>query len=71
MKSNKELEALAEPLKALTIDEKGLLVQMIGLLPAYCPGCNCTLGSPYCHPLPESITFENDPQMQEECPTPR
>lgn len=71
MKSDADLEALAAPLQDLSIDEKALLVQILGLWPAYCPGCLCTLGSPYCHPISTSILSEEDePQLQMVCPAP-
>ncbi len=63
VKSNEELENLIlESLQDLNFHEKIVLVELLGLVPAYCTECWCTLGSPVCHPLPESITADNDPQ---------
>lgn len=71
MPSYTQLEAIAALFNDFTIDDKALLVELMGLLPAFCQGCNCTLGSPYCHPLPRSVTTpEEEPQLREICPEP-
>lgn len=42
------------------------LVGQIGLMPGYCPGCNCTLGSPACHAMPTDPCYASN----DECPAP-
>lgn len=70
MRSVEALEALAFPLRVrLTFEEKVILAELIGLVPAYCTECNCTLGSPVCHPLPQIVDNDNDPQTTG-CPSP-
>jgi hypothetical protein len=61
------LDYLADTLSDLSFDEKIQLVSELGLYAAYCPGCNCTLGSPECHPLPE---INADEIQNTGCPTP-
>jgi hypothetical protein len=64
--SQDRITHLAAPFKAWSLDDRIALVEELGLFAAYCPGCNCTLGSPYCHPLPEV----NADRVQEDgCPS--
>jgi hypothetical protein len=61
---------MAVPLLKLSFSEREQIVHILGLYPAFCPDCLCTIGSPECHPLPESIMVGDEPQKQEECPAP-
>lgn len=68
--SYEDLEGLAAPLLKLSFSEREQIVHILGLWPAYCPDCLCTVGSPECHPMPRSISLGDEPQEQEECPAP-